>query len=61
MSNRMLVLVGLPGSGKSTISNQLVKYKQVFVFIYLLEKTILIRLVLTTTTTTKGMAKNKPR
>ncbi|GAA5798272.1 hypothetical protein HPULCUR_003672 [Helicostylum pulchrum] len=28
MSNRMLVLVGLPGSGKSTISNQLVKYKQ---------------------------------
>ncbi|CAO3636162.1 unnamed protein product [Mucor hiemalis] len=27
MSNRMLVLVGLPGSGKSTISNHLVKCK----------------------------------
>lgn len=29
MSNRMLVLVGLPGSGKSTISNHFVQCKKV--------------------------------
>lgn len=54
MSNRMLVLVGLPGSGKSTISNKLIQCRKVTTFPCLFW-------VCANLSTTSGLAESKSR